>query len=305
MRTTITLLITMLVSCASAQAPGDSLHMFFDDASDSLVLDSIYPAGCWQVGTPSKPVFTSAYSPGKALVTDTLLAHPANTTCYAEFKLISTDMNYLGRSILYKQWLDMDTASKASVEIYDPWLLAWRRFAASPGGDEWLNQDTSSTWSPDGPYWTGVSGGWEDVWLESPCIGVFWNEGERRPKWYEAEMRLRFVFEAGSNPNARDGWMIDNVRAGVSLCTGSVTEQAATAPQLYPVPAGSSLEVVLPGGTMQRIQVLSPRGEIVQEQAMPATDRATIDTSRLSDGTYSLRVFNGTSVRMGRFTVLH
>lgn len=302
MRTTVTLLISMVVSCTSAQAPGDSLHMFFDDASDSLVLDSVYPAGCWQVGTPSKSVFTSAYSPGKALVTDTLLPHPANSTCYAEFKLISTDMNYLGRTILYKQWLDMDTTSRASVEVYDPWLMTWYRFGTS---DSYLMQDTSSEWSANGPYWTGASGGWEDVWWESPCIGVFWNEGEKGLKWYEPEMRLRFVFEGAPNPNARDGWMIDNVRAGVSLCTGSVTEQAATAPQLYPVPAGSSLEVVVPSGTMHRLQVLSPRGEIVQEQALPATDRATIDTSRLSDGTYSLRVFNGTSVRMGRFTVLH
>ena len=302
MRTTVTLLSTMLVSCASAQAPGDSLHMFFDDASDSLVLDSVYPADCWQVGAPTKPVFTSSYSPGKALVTDTLLPHPANSTCYAEFKLISTDMNYLGRSILYKQWLDMDTTSRASVEVYDPWLMAWRRFGAAPGWDEYaMNLPNDG----NGYTWTGATSGWEEVWLESPCLGVFWNPGEKGLKWWDLEMRLRFVFEGGSNANARDGWMIDNVRAGVSLCTGSVTEQAATAPQLYPVPAGSSLEVVLPGGTMQRIQVLSPRSEIVQEQALPATDRATIDTSRLSDGTYSLRVFNGTSVRMGRFTVLH
>src|SRR5690348_13086767 len=117
MRTTTTLSLIALFTSLQAQTPGDSLYMFFDDASDDLQLDSVYPAGCWQVGTPAKPVFTSAYSPGRALVTDTVAPYPDSTTCYAEFTLVATEPQYSGRSIFFQQWRDMDTSTTASIEV--------------------------------------------------------------------------------------------------------------------------------------------------------------------------------------------
>jgi hypothetical protein len=153
-----------------AQSPGDSLYMFFDDANDNLQLDSVYPEGCWQVGIPSKPVFTSAYSPGKALVTDTLMPYPDSTTCYAEFTLISTDFNFLGRSVLFQQRLDMSQTDTAYVEVYLSWADEWQRYGTN--WDEGAFVDGMGL-SGDGTgyAWSDTSTAWQEVGWNPPAWG--------------------------------------------------------------------------------------------------------------------------------------
>jgi hypothetical protein len=176
MRTTATLL---LIACSPffllAQTPGDTLQMYFDEASDSLQLDSVYPAGCWQVGAPNKPVFTSAFSPARALVTDTVLPHADSTTCYAEFTLIATEPDYLGRHIYWEQQRDMDSMiTQGWLEFQDSWNLQWHRFSAGGGGDEWY-ETGDPVWTDSGYVFTGASSGWETVHAYSPCLMVFWD----------------------------------------------------------------------------------------------------------------------------------
>lgn len=300
MRTSATLSVALLTTLTVAQTPGDTLTMYLDAPGEPLQLDSVYPAGCWQVGTPAKPVFTSAFSPGKALVTDTLLPHPTNTTCYAEYTLLATDFNYVGRTIQYKQWLHMDTTSQASVEVYDPWLMAWRRFGAT--WDEWaVGLPNDGT----GYAWTGSTGAWEDVWLESPCIGVFWNEGEKDAEWYDPLMRVRFVFESQGNPDSLDGWMIDNVRASVSLCSGSVQDDVTASPSLFPLPANDEVNVLAPFTGPYSVEIIETRGAVVRLHTGTGGGTTTFNIGSLNNGVYLARITTATSVTTHRLVVQH
>ncbi|MBK8339320.1 MAG: T9SS type A sorting domain-containing protein [Flavobacteriales bacterium] len=292
MRTTTTLMIGLISATPvlRAQAPGDSLYMFFDDASDNLQLDSVYPAGCWQVGTPSKPVFTSAYSPGRALVTDTLLPYPDSTTCYAEFTLIATDFNFTGRSVLFKQWRDMDPTSSGTIEVMNPWDSQWRPY----GTDSFEDLIVDQVWQQDngnGYFFTGQSAGWEEVWLESPCMGVFMHEDEQGARWYDPIMRVRLVFNSGNNANGHDGWMIDNVRGGVSLCSGGVGEHVAPVVSIAPNPAVDQLLVTVggPPATSSRFDIFASDGSLATT-VYSSSGTATIDVTGLSNGLYTLRV---------------
>lgn len=296
----------MLNVGASAQAPSDSLHMFFDDASDNLQLDTVYPAGCWQVGVPAKPVFTSAYSVGRALVTDTVSPYPDSTTCYAEFTLLASDPEYLGRSILFKQRRDMDSSTTASIEVQQSMDTSWHRYGTN--WDEGLmvngmGQSTDGT----GYAFTGTSSGWEDVWLESPCLGVFWNEGQRSQRWYDPVMRVRLVFQSLGNLNGRDGWMIDNVRAGVSLCSGGLEERSGPLRSVFPNPASSSikLDLGLPVGDPYTLELLRPDGALMFREHRPNTGSQAIDVSRLADGPYLLRVIANGQQASERIIVQH
>ena len=304
MRTSATLFVVLVTAFTVAQTPGDTLTMYFDTPGEPLQLDSVYPAGCWQVGTPTKPVFTSAFSPGKALVTDTLLPHPANTMCYAEFTLLTTDWDYLGRTIQYKQQLDMDTTSQASVEVFDPGLQTWRRFGALTGGDEYVvGQSGDGT----GYTWTCSSGGWEDVWLEAPCWGLFWSEGEKDAEWYDPLMRLRFVFESLGNPDSLDGWMIDNVRASVSFCAGSVGESFLDKVRIHPSPASSNVAIDLGTASQESlaITVFTSDGSMVTNTMRFNGGQARIDVSSWMDGLYLIRIEQEGQYTSRRIIVQH
>jgi hypothetical protein len=305
MRTTTTLLSIALFTSLQAQAPGDSLHMFFDDASDDLQLDSVYPAGCWQVGVPSKTIFSSAYSPGRALVTDTVAPYPENTTCYAEFTLIASNDQYSGRSILFRQRRDMDLSTIASIEVRTPWTSEWYRFGT--GWEDWLYVDGIGQVNDGTGYaFTGTSTGWEEIWMESPCIGVFWNEGQRGMKWYDPVMHVRFVFEGQSNPNAHEGWMIDNVRAGVSLCTGSVDEPIDPVLVLSPNPADQYVEIGLRGGgELKEIEIIAADGRIVHAGRLPSSPVDVLDVSGLMSGPYMLRASTSNGELRGKMLVRH
>ncbi|MBL7962775.1 MAG: hypothetical protein JNM31_02920 [Flavobacteriales bacterium] len=287
MRRIFTPLAALFLTIVAAQTPGDTLRMYFDAPDDDLVLDSIYPAGCWQVGMPDKPVFTSAFSPGNALVTDTLLPHPENTTCYAEFTLVATDFNYLGRRISWEQWRDMDGNTAGWLEFFDGLGgTGWHRFGQS--FDEWYEVG-QPPWTDSGYVFTGLSGGWESITAYSPCIGVFWDPGTRT--WEEA-LRVRFAFQAGANPNVRDGWMIDNVRASVEMCMGGFMEQEPIDVHLAPNPAAD--RVLLRGdglhGRRLGIQLIRADGAVVHAAEVTYAGPLELDLSRFADGPYHLRV---------------
>ena len=289
-----------------AQAPGDSLYTFFDDASDNLQLDSVYPEGCWQVGIPSKQVFTSAYSPGRALVTDTLLPYPDSTTCYAEFTLISTDPNFLGRSVFFQQRLDMSQTDTACVEVYIPWAAEWVRYGTN--WDEGAFVDGMGLSNDGSGYaWSDTSTAWQEVWLESPCMGVFAGHEETDARWYESEMRIRFVFKSQANTDGRDGWMIDNVRAGVSLCSGGVAEGSIPGFTVFPSPADNhiTLEQKESTGKSTMVEMHRSDGKLAKRQLWPGTRTTTFGTADLPSGMYVLRVLGAAEYPVARVIIQH
>jgi hypothetical protein len=300
MRKNLTLLVLAISISLNAQTPGDTLRMYFDDASDSLHLDSIYPAGCWQVGTPSKPVFTSAFSPGKALVTDTLLPYPENTTCYAEYTLIATNPSYLGRHILWVQQRDMDSSTTAGwLEFYDPWMLQWHRFSTGLAGDEWYQQGIP-LWTDSGYVFTGTSSGWETVEAYSPCMFVFWQPGTRT---YEQYLHVRFAFQAGGNPDDRDGWMIDNVRAVVEVCFGGIEEEPSGELQVSPNPASEQVTISttsMIGGPLH-VELVGTDGRISLSRALD--DDRVVDVRSQPEGLYLIRLNDGKQERTQRLVI--
>ncbi len=211
-----TFLCTVIVS---AQVPGDTLLMNFDDASDQLHLDSIYPASCWQVGHPNKVVFTSAYSEPNALVTDTLLPHQDSTTCYAEYTLTTSGPGY-GMSVGFKYRIDTD-----SLDSYG-WIEQFDSGWVDADFNYWID-DFHPTWVGDRYAYTGRSPGWHD--------GHFWL-GCLKFLPLPDTMHVRFAFHGGNNPSHRDGWMIDDVNYAVLQCDGSIAESSLASFRTSPNP---------------------------------------------------------------------
>ena len=280
MRTTPTLLLFALPLLTQAQVPGDTLVMDFETGA-TLVLDSVYPAGCWQVGAPNKTLFTSALSLPNALVTDTLLPYPSNTTCYAEFTLIADELDWnWGRWLEFDQWIDLAPGSRAYIEARDTWSVDWSRL-----NDGWYNSG-SVQWGPEGNEFLPTTNGWEHVIFDSPCIGVLDGGNDR---WYDPLMRIRFVLEAGDNSSGHDGWMIDDFRATATPCGGGFAEHDGARLGLTPNPATDRVFIDLNERIgVSIIQVFRSDGELIR--SITATGgRALLDTDDLPAGPYFIR----------------
>ncbi len=280
MRSATTLILIAAASLAHAQVPGETLVMDFETGA-TLVLDSVYPAGCWQVGAPNKSVFTSALSLPNALVTDTVQPYPSNTTCYAEFTLLADELSwYWGRWLEFDQWIDLAPGSRAYIEARDTWAADWSRL-----NDGWYNSG-SVQWGLEGNEFLPSTGGWEHVIFDSPCIGVLDGGNDR---WYDPLMRIRFVLEAGDNSSAHDGWMIDDFRATATPCSGGFAEHAGARLGVTPNPATDRALVDLGDAKgLSIVQVFRTDGKLVTSTSVNG-GRVVLDVSDLSAGPYLIR----------------
>lgn len=280
-RVTIALICALLLSRGYSQSLGDTLVMDFDDAA-TLVLDSVYPPGCWQVGAPDKMLFTSALSLPRALVTDTVLHPPANTTCYAEFTLLANEEEWSnGRWFEFDHWLDLAPGSHAWMEARDSWMVDWARLT-----DGWFLQGTVN-YTNEGPEFAPSTGGWEHVVFDSPCIGVMDGGNDR---WYDPLMRIRFVLVTGDDTQGHDGWMIDDFRATATLCSGGIDEGNRPLLRMEPNPASDRATVhVEQVDASAAIVVFRADGTTVGRYRVQGRN-TSIDVSTLPSGPYLVRV---------------
>lgn len=298
MRTTTTLFLSTATLLTTAQVPGDTLVMDFDEGA-TLVLDSVYPAGCWQVGTPAKPLFTAALSLPRALVTDTVRPYPENSTCYAEFTLLADELDWnWGRWFEFDQWLDLAPGSRAWIEARDTQTPDWLRLM-----DGWYVSG-NVIYPLEGPEFAGSTSGWEHVIFESPCIAVLDGANDR---WHDPLMRLRFVFTSTSNVDGHDGWMIDNFRATATACSGSVEERATNSLAMSPIPADGPVRISLtrPITGTGIVDVITLDGRVVLTERVANTGAVTIDVSALENGCYLCRLSSDGVASSGRLIVEH
>lgn len=304
MRTTSTLLASFIILAMHAQPAGGNLSF---DGADFLHLDSIYPAGCWQVGHPNKPVFTSAYSEPNALVTDTLSPHMDSTTCYAQFTMVAEFPDVLGKSISFKYWSDMDSLlSFGWIEKQNSYTHAWNRLPISDAYLIWF-EEAGELLTDSGAVFTGRTFGWHDARLHIECLGVLMEENMDRGGGWSDTMRLRFAFRGATNTEGRDGWMIDNVDVTPIQCTGGTVEQFRSALVAFPDPADDqvTLRYTDEGGTGALVDILRADGTLVKRERWAASKTMTLPTSSLPSGIYAVIVRSGSSNSTARIVIEH
>jgi len=203
----LNLLSTFLVFSSLVSAQNiDSLT--FEMNAGRAVIDTANHANVWQVGQPSKTIFNSAYSPTKAIVTDTLNAYPINTN--SSFK-VGFDLYGIHPVIGFRYKLDAETGKdggyvEASFDNGQSWILL------TATTDSFLIQAPfrltttgfySKTDTLDGGQaaFSGLSPAWKYATVDFACFAVkmpynFW---------------LRFTFVSDSAQTNQEGWMIDNI----------------------------------------------------------------------------------------------
>ncbi len=308
MRFLIAAVVTAILM-TSVQAQVQNVYtMTFEEGSSDLVIDSIYPNGLWQMGTPDKAVFDSVYTAPNALVTDTILPYPAGLTGYAEFHIL---VHFFGEGIFlqFLHRLDIDEGEAAGwVEYWDPvFTNGWVRIGP---GQPWASSGIGlggmvGTVTDTGVVFNQPFLDWEHSELSLECLGVFFDL-EARGGGADT-MRFRFAFTSTANTTGRDGWMIDDVQTYNMGCSGSIEDAATTRIGISPVPADEHvrLDVLQGGQDILSLDVLGTDGSLIRREPWLGLSTQTIHTSDLANGAYGLIVRGRTHDSVGRFVVVH
>lgn len=305
MRTSFTLLFCGSSIIVFAQVSGG--EMTFDTPGEPLHLDSVYPAGCWQVGPPNKDVFTSAWSEPNALVTDTVLPHADSTTCYAQFTLVADNVELLGKAIQFQYWSDMDSLQSFGwIEKQNSATYAWNTLPLSDAYFVYFN-NSGELATDSGSFFTGRTNGWRTAEIYLECIGVFHDDDQERGGGWSDTMRLRFAFRGAPNSAGFDGWMIDNVVAVPLACSGGVAESGTNTINLFPNPADVSVQLTtaVTGGFVGSLEIIRADGVFVYQQQVNRLRSMDIVTRDLSNGVYLVRLTNGRDQMFSKLVVQH
>lgn len=238
------------------------------DTSNYFMFNPSTGINLWQIGTPSKSIFNASYSPSLALVTDTANAYLPNNLSSFDFVVLTDDYTYISF------WHRYDTDS-----LID-------------GGVVEVSTDNGNTWTNilDSPQFTLINfySGADSISSNSNKAG-FTGSSDWRNSAIEGYalnyVRFRFTFSSGSNPNSREGWMIDNFEF---QCFGTGIEDSHldAKVQLYPNPVRENLHLKLSNGLkLQEMRVYDVKGQIIAQSY-----ENSLSCSQWPDGLYFVEI---------------
>jgi hypothetical protein len=252
----------------------------------------------WQIGTPNKAYFDSAYSKERGIITDSINFYPINN--YSYFDLLIGDFNYeyyypYDIFIEFKHKFDTDS-------LFDGGYLS----ISYDNGKTWINiiEDPNSWCSKpqlenvnlysesdilfNGEKgFSGNSNGWISTWFT-------WHQCLVKSANYDVgdTMILRFNFISDEINTNKEGWLIDDIRLYSVDLGGAVNEiDNNELIIIYPNPVNSKL--IIDFRTyfdVINIELIDMSGKSMYNHQYYSRNSISIDTNGLLKGFYLIRV---------------
>jgi hypothetical protein len=295
--------------------PHDSL--FFEHNTIAVTLDPS-PGNIWQIGTPRKIWLDEAYSPPKAIVTDTINPYPPGNSSSFSFVIDSSQIfPYSGRLATYFSFIhryETDTINdygtiEASVDGGITWcnLSDYDCFSGNIPGPVWWEPDSSITSHLVYPHPERISGK-SDGWIFSRFHFDYAIGKGQEPAFPFDSIIIRFTFTSNSSSAGNEGWLIDNIITGVCDIFVSapvrLKDDAAVTVSPNPVTERSVIRWPdnKPGGS--EITIYDETGRIVRKVKEGADDGVILSGSDFFPGIYFIKIQNGTERPLfGKFVV--
>lgn len=251
----------------------------------------------WQVGQPSKSLFTSALTPPNALVTDTLNSYPMNVNSWFEVN-----------------WFEVPFIEGWDGIPFNIFFEIHHRFdtdSLRDGGYITVSYDNGLTWTNviQDYIFGGISPAWDEndsLYTQNDTLynGEFGFSGQSdgwittRFAWYympvriETDtMRIRFNFISDAIPEEKDGWMIDNFAVYTVDVGGSVNEYQMNDFSVYPNPVSDRLTLDFDRVyTDLDISIQTIKGEVILNRKIRQQKAVEINNLNLPSGNYIVTV---------------
>lgn len=268
---------------------------------DRIVRDTITNTNClWQVGQPTKTIFTSAYSIPNAILTDTLNPVPANDTSvfYLKHERDNITMPFHAFRLHFWYRMDGDSTDFGTIEI-------------SPDtGHTWINvltQDTTfqMNWFTPKPTFKGSTSGWQSFDLDM----MSWASATDTINWpypilITADTILfRFTYITDSSSVPHDGWIIDDFLLE-DWAEGVEEFQNNNLITIFPNPASDKLVIQRTKfSDKSAIQIINYSGQVIYDNQNFIGE--AVDTQLLTNGIYLLRYSDSNSFAIMKFVINH
>ncbi len=278
-------------------------------------IDTTQTHNLWQVGTPSKVFMDSAYSPTKAILTDTANPFPPDNISSFIIHLNFNDtlpaiIGGMGRgSIMF--WHKYDFDSLHAGGTLDIRYLEWNNWTP------WVNVQldphpyfpapvyTSDTIIGGIPGFTGRSDGWVKTGLSWIwCFGI-----KENLAIVPRSVELRFTAISDSLAQPTEGWMIDDIYLWIREYWGSIEEANISSfySVTYPNPTSSDICIKpgIPLAESAMVMVFNATGAWVETLSKAAGEGIMIPSSRYNPGIYQYKITTDSGkTSSGRFIKL-
>jgi len=282
-----------------------SQNMGDETTTDSISFEAAYgyiridsSSECiWQIGQPSKPVFDNAFSPIKAILTDTANNYPVNN--YSHFDLSINEFNSgfpYNLFIEFKHKIDTDTLHDGgyitiSYDNGNTWMNIINDTVypeVHPGNDYYLPNTLYSTTDTlfNGEYgFSGKTNGWDTIRFTWHCLPVKKGYGD-----IGDSMLLRFNFVSDNIASNKDGWMIDDIRLYTVDLGSGIKETNTLDFDIYPNPIFTKAIVDIDKYKEAIISVFDISGRLINKHTYHNNQSITIDRKGLKSGVYFIKI---------------
>jgi Secretion system C-terminal sorting domain len=271
-------------------------HFQYFDGADTVCIQNLSPASIcislvgdstniWQVGPPQKIIFDASATLPNAILTDTVNPYPPNNTSSFQFTYVPwTTWGVL--ALQWKQKLDMDQGlDGGKVEYSIDAGTTWANVFNDPHvynfyGYQAANADTL----PNGDFvFSGTDSLWRDVWL---CYDMSWLS-------QLDSIMIRYTLVSDSIDTQKEGWMIDNMMAHLTIMHTVDEEKPEKYLSVYPNPTSGNIQIetqkIQDFHIIEHMQLINDMGQVVDEWRNIPT-KFFVNTQQYSNGKYFLKV---------------
>ncbi|NOX46239.1 MAG: T9SS type A sorting domain-containing protein [Chlorobi bacterium] len=296
----IVLLLSPLMGIAQTYS------QYFDGA-DTSALNSIFvvidtaASNVWQIGPPQKIIFDTAATQPNAILTDTVDNYPVNNNSSFSFGI---DPQLFGWGILALQWnqkLDLESGHDGGYVEFttdggDTWESAFNNpYVYNFYGFDLENQDTLMNGDV---AFSGVDSTWKDIWL---CLDLSWLS-------YGDSLIFRYTLKSDSIENNREGWMMDNFIAHLTIIHTIIEPVQKEYLIVYPNPTNGRIDInarKIDGfHIIEKMELFDVAGSLVQEFGVSPT-KFSIDIGDHPNGVYFLKIKTNLQTETFRIVLSH
>jgi len=285
-------LFTFLLFISSFTSSAQFYTQYFDGAdtiynsSINIEIDST-GFNVWQIATPHKVIFNGPSTVPNAIVTDTVNYYPENNISTFRVRILNEWAPWGVLAVQWKQKIDLDTNyDGAIVEFSTDQGVTWQNAFNNPYVYNFYgfltdNQDTLVT----GEYaFSGTDTTWRDVWL---CFDLSWMS------LFPDTLHFRFTLKSDGIQNEKEGWLIDNMMANMTMIHTVKNVKLTSYLTAYPNPTTGILHIEAEKRTdfhiIEQMDLINSDGQTVKQWKNLPT-KFWFDTGPFAEGKYLLKV---------------
>jgi hypothetical protein len=280
------LIFILLLIKVNGQIPNYYYQYFEPNAQNNLLVTvGTNTDNVWQIGAPSKTLFTAASTTPNAIVTLTSGVYPKGNVSTFSFAVAHyTTCNFCPYALQWNQKLDMEFGKDGGIVEFSNDGQTWQNALVSSSTYQFYGFMPGSVSSTSGQAcFSGTDNAWRSIWLclSAPVANV------------NDSIFYRFTFRSDTVQTSQEGWMIDNVFAHVTamhpIKENSLPDRTLIYPNITNGMVNVEARIKGTANKIDNICLTDLDGKVIEDYGQNFA-KTTLDLSKHPSGTYFIRV---------------